>query len=79
MNQIKEEEFQTAELIDPPHSLIESGKSNRVACRICLGDEEDSIKNPLISPCKCLGSLKYIHIDCLKKWLLLLGFLLDLL
>ena len=24
---------------------------------------------PLISPCRCSGSLKYIHEDCLKAWL----------
>ena len=23
----------------------------------------------LISPCNCTGSMKYIHIDCLKEWL----------
>ena len=22
-------------------------------CRICLGEEEDSVLNPLLSPCKC--------------------------
>ncbi|CAI2386918.1 unnamed protein product [Moneuplotes crassus] len=40
-------------------------------CRICLGEEEDSDieENPLISPCKCTGTLQYIHLDCLKKWL----------
>jgi hypothetical protein len=39
------------------------------SCRICLNDisfEEDS---PLISPCKCSGSVKYIHLECLKKWI----------
>ena len=37
-------------------------------CRICLSDcyEDD---DPLITPCKCLGSLKYIHLRCLKEWL----------
>ncbi|CAI2386840.1 unnamed protein product [Moneuplotes crassus] len=40
-------------------------------CRICLGEEEDEEieENPLISPCKCTGTLQYIHLDCLKKWL----------
>lgn len=37
-------------------------------CRICLSDafEKD---DPLISPCKCTGSLQYIHLRCLKEWL----------
>ena len=36
-------------------------------CRICfLNDESIS---PLISPCSCTGSSKYIHLLCLQKWL----------
>ena len=38
------------------------------ACRICYIDEE-TIDNPLIQPCICSGSMKYIHLNCLKKWL----------
>ncbi len=38
------------------------------ACRICLGDEENKT-NPLISPCMCAGTMKTIHVDCLKQWL----------
>jgi pSer/pThr/pTyr-binding forkhead associated (FHA) protein len=40
-------------------------------CRICLGEEEDDEveENPLISPCKCNGTMQYIHLECLKKWL----------
>lgn len=42
---------------------------NEVKCRICLG-EENTKENPIISsPCKCLGSIKYIHADCLQHWL----------
>lgn len=26
-------------------------------------------ENPLISPCKCAGTMKHIHIDCLREWL----------
>jgi hypothetical protein len=37
-------------------------------CRICFGDDEDAL-NPLISPCACTGSLKFIHYQCLKRWL----------
>jgi hypothetical protein len=40
-------------------------------CRICLGEEEDDEidDNPLISPCKCNGTMQHIHLECLKKWL----------
>ena len=36
-------------------------------CRICF--ENESINKPVISPCSCNGTSKYIHIDCLRKWI----------
>ena len=35
-------------------------------CRICLGEEHDN-NNPLIDPCECSGTMKYIHLDCLRN------------
>lgn len=37
-------------------------------CRICLLEESEE-DDPLINPCKCQGSVGFIHIECLKKWL----------
>lgn len=37
------------------------------SCRICRG--EATAAQPLIHPCKCRGSIKYIHQDCLLEWL----------
>lgn len=37
-------------------------------CKICCSDENWA-KNPLISLCKCSGSMKYTHYICLKNWL----------
>lgn len=37
-------------------------------CRFCF-DEYQTIHNPLIAPCKCNGSIKYIHLKCLLKWI----------
>ena len=31
-------------------------------------DEEDTAENPMITPCKCLGDTRYVHVDCLRKW-----------
>ena len=43
----------------------ESGR----ACRICLDEEEDvATGNVFITPCKCTGSMKYIHLNCLRNW-----------
>lgn len=36
-------------------------------CKICLGDKAEK-DNPLISPCKCIGSVKYVHLECLQAW-----------
>lgn len=48
--------------------LTSDEKLNRI-CRICLGDENTSA-DPLINPCKCSGSMKWIHLECLRKWLI---------
>jgi hypothetical protein len=31
-------------------------------------DETNNEENPLITPCKCSGDTKYVHVDCLRKW-----------
>ncbi len=36
-------------------------------CRFCL-DEHNRDENKLVSPCRCIGSVKYVHIKCLLRW-----------
>lgn len=36
-------------------------------CRICRGEDEPG--RPLLHPCRCSGSIKYTHEDCLVNWL----------
>ncbi|KAI9166442.1 ERAD-associated E3 ubiquitin-protein ligase doa10 [Paramyrothecium foliicola] len=36
-------------------------------CRICRG--EGTATEPLFYPCKCSGSIKYVHQECLMEWL----------
>lgn len=43
-------------------------ESTRTMCRICFSDEFEK-DNPLISPCKCSGSMSHVHIKCLRQWL----------
>ena len=43
-------------------------KRENKTCRICYCEDE-TIENPLIQPCACSGSMKYIHLNCLKHWL----------
>ena len=44
-------------------------KKKNLICRICYMEEEDGFEDPLVQPCKCSGSLKYIHLKCLKHWI----------
>ena len=39
-------------------------------CRFCLEDT-DTVKNPLIEPCVCRGSVQFVHLLCLRRWALL--------
>lgn len=41
-------------------------KQHNQCCRICYGSSDDE---PLITPCKCSGTMKYIHQTCLMTWL----------
>ncbi|OQS07306.1 E3 ubiquitin-protein ligase MARCH6 (membrane-associated RING finger protein 6) [Thraustotheca clavata] len=36
-------------------------------CRVCRGEAETGRR--LFAPCKCSGSIRYVHSDCLKEWL----------
>ena len=40
-------------------------KNGKPICRICLSEEYEE-NNPLIHPCNCDGTMKYIHLQCLK-------------
>lgn len=36
-------------------------------CRICL--IEESVKDSLVSPCRCSGTMAYVHQSCVKEWI----------
>lgn len=36
-------------------------------CRVCCGPETE--REPLFFPCKCKGSIKFVHQNCLERWL----------
>ena len=53
---------------DPKKTTRPPGEvGDNPVCYMCF-DEEDSESNPLITPCKCIGDTKYVHVDCLRKW-----------
>ena len=51
------------------HNNINCKQEKQKICRICYLNENDSNFNALIKPCKCSGSMKYIHYKCLLHWL----------
>jgi hypothetical protein len=66
-NLFKQANNNTAELqkISPNQEEI---KKKKILCRVCYCDDGD-IDSPLIQPCSCSGTMKYIHLACLQKWL----------
>jgi hypothetical protein len=67
--ELKHKQIETIPTINVSQKIIKTKKSR--ICRICY-EEEDPISNfgnPLVQPCNCSGSLKYIHLNCLKHWL----------
>ena len=51
------------------NSKNENNKLKLYSCRICLQEGDFNGENPLINPCNCTGSVKYVHLICLRKWL----------
>jgi len=58
-------------LISVSNVLITSGECNNQnnSCKICLCQESEHADDPLISPCDCTGSIQYVHLKCLQKWI----------
>ena len=38
-------------------------------CRVCFEKDLNETNNTLLHPCKCTGSVKYIHDNCLREWI----------
>lgn len=45
---------------------VQIPSANFSSCRIC---QTVASGEPLISPCNCKGTLAYIHLSCLERWL----------
>lgn len=44
-----------------------SADNDKPVCYMCF-DDEDTDENPMITPCKCSGDTKFVHVECLRKW-----------
>ena len=47
-------------------SGLNADTKTKIICRLCYLSES-TITDPLISPCNCNGTMKYIHLSCLKN------------
>ncbi len=39
-------------------------------CKICFEETDNVESGKMICPCKCTGTNKFIHEECIKKWIL---------
>ena len=55
-----------------PEKYERLGSNNPTAsediCRICYASAEES-GQPLVTPCRCAGSIKFVHKECLSIWI----------
>ncbi|VDK44755.1 unnamed protein product [Anisakis simplex] len=51
-----------------PNSAVSLSSMGRPVCRICHLVNE-TCRNPLVSPCRCSGTMQFVHIGCLVHWL----------
>lgn len=61
-------DFNAEEAVEIDCGVVDSGDGSEVQCKVCWGGEQTRT-NPLLNSCKCDGSVRFIHYDCLKFWL----------
>lgn len=44
---------------------LQEAEGGPTICRICF---EGDAAGELVTPCRCEGSQKYVHLDCLRRW-----------
>ena len=50
----------------PPAAAGSDESAEEYECRICRG--EATAQQPLCHPCKCSGSMRWVHQACLLQW-----------
>lgn len=53
---------------DVPASVVTPLELASMQCRICLLDG-GTAEDPLLCPCQCRGSIKFVHLECLRRWI----------
>lgn len=68
-NQLAEvsEDRQWNETPDDSRSI---GSNQCRQCWVCFGTESDDYDEAIwLSPCQCKGTMKWVHEDCLQRWI----------
>ena len=69
MNTLKISEHPVTEVHEScPEPVRRQKTLDELICRICFDGESEN--NLLIAPCKCTGSMRSVHEECLKKWII---------
>ena len=67
-NDMNNDKGNEANYMNIPFQIINNQKNKKYnQCRICLGDDNES-DNLLVRVCKCKGSMKYVHVMCIRNW-----------
>jgi hypothetical protein len=62
-----EDDFAEEEAVEIDCGVVDM-EDGGTLCKICWGTDQTT-ENPLLTSCKCDGSVKYTHFECLKHWL----------
>ena len=52
---------------EAPATPLYPSVPDEFACRICL-ESDQTPDDPLIAPCRCAGTTKWVHRGCLDEW-----------
>nr|CAG4645129.1 EOG090X0DX7 [Leptodora kindtii] len=63
---VSQDDDPNSPLLSSTSSLSKKSSISQDICRICHCEGEPDA--PLVSPCCCSGSLKYVHQGCLQRW-----------
>lgn len=66
-DQVAEPDLMNDPVFDTNSKQKQKSLEDADTCRICRG--EGSKEEPLFYPCKCSGSIKFVHQNCLMEWL----------
>lgn len=66
-NKVQEKDFSFADCQTADPNSTDTSSNDLSSCRICL-DCTNDVQNPILQICKCSGSMKYVHLDCIRKW-----------